>query len=145
MKPIYLTIILAAFYINISIAQKKDTTELTGPEMTFETNILDYGTIPYNSNPYRTIEFTNTGVEPLIIKNVKTSCGCLVASYPKEPIKPNEKGVIKLRYETRRIGVFRKSVTIQSNASIQVIRIKGKVLAPPTTITTEEGQPTTDQ
>ncbi|MCR9170875.1 MAG: DUF1573 domain-containing protein [bacterium] len=73
--------------------------------------------------------FENDGDEPLIIKWCKTSCGCLVASWPKEPIEPGERGVIKVRYDTKRIGPINKSITVSSNAPQEVVmlRVKGYV------------------
>ena len=73
--------------------------------------------------------FTNTGKMPLIISTVKTSCGCLVASRPKEPILPGESGIIRAKYDTKRIGPVNKSITVTSNASQPriVLRVKGMV------------------
>ena len=62
--------------------------------------------------------FINDGNEPLIISMVKTSCGCLVPSYyPKDPIKPGERNVIKIRYDTNRVGPINKTVSVSTNAS----------------------------
>ena len=52
--------------------------------MKFESQIIDYGTIEYNSNVKREFKFTNTGDKVLIIKSVKGSCGCTIPSYKKE-------------------------------------------------------------
>lgn len=73
--------------------------------------------------------FENTGNVPLIISCCKTSCGCLVATWPKEPIAPGERGVIKIRYDTNRIGPINKSCTVQSNApgGLTILRVKGNV------------------
>ncbi len=97
--------------------------------MDFETDIVDYGTIEQGADPYREFKFTNTGKEPLIITNAKGSCGCTIPEWPKEPINPGESSVIKVRYDTKRIGAFTKTVTISSNATTptKVIKIKGKV------------------
>ncbi len=109
------------------------------PEITFEKETLDYGTIPHKAEPYREFVFTNTGKEPLIISNCKGSCGCTVPSCPTTPIAPGAKGKIKVRYDTNRIGPFSKSVTVVSNAknSPKVVKIKGVVQAPPPTPTPE--------
>ncbi|RMF22048.1 MAG: DUF1573 domain-containing protein [Bacteroidetes bacterium] len=107
---------------------KQDET-VTGPVMTFENTEIDYGEIEQNSDPYRYFRFTNTGTEPLIIKNAKGSCGCTVPTWPKEPILPGEAGEIKVRYDTKRIGPFTKTVTIYTNEAVErhVLKIKGKV------------------
>lgn len=73
--------------------------------------------------------FENNGDEPLIISQCKTSCGCLVASWPHEPIMPGERDVIKIKYDSNRIGPINKSCTVQTNARDQaiVLRVKGNV------------------
>ena len=106
-----------------------------GAEMTFETEVIDYGTIPQNADGVRTFVFTNTGNEPLIISDAKGSCGCTVPTWPKQPINPGEKAEIKVKYATNRLGPINKSVTVSSNANTptKVLRIKGNVIEKETT------------
>lgn len=101
-----------------------------GPAMSFEKTEIDYGTIQQNADPLRKFKFKNTGTEPLVIKNARGSCGCTVPSYKKEPIMPGETSDIEVRYATDRIGVFTKTVTIETNEGDQsrVLTIKGNVL-----------------
>jgi len=100
-----------------------------GPKMTFEQTTVDYGEIEQNSDPLRTFKFMNDGSEPLIIKHAKGSCGCTVPKYPKEPIMPGENAVIEVRYDTKRLGPFNKSIRLTTNVKDQPIMlyIKGKV------------------
>jgi hypothetical protein len=53
---------------------------------------------------------------PLVINTVKTSCGCTDPEWPKEPVWPGEKGIIRVTYNTSIKGAFRKSITVYSNA-----------------------------
>ncbi len=102
------------------------------PEITFEKETIDYGTVEKGSDGTREFVFTNTGKEPLIITRAVGSCGCTVPTWPKEPIAPGEKGVMKVKYDTQRVGAFSKSVTVTSNAKNgnKVVNIKGVVKAP---------------
>ena len=104
--------------------------DFTGPVFKFESEVIDYGDIAYNSDGNRVFKFTNVGKSPLIITQVKGSCGCTVPTKPEEPIMPGETGEIKVKYATNRIGPFSKTVTITSNAyeETKVLRIKGRVL-----------------
>ena len=107
----------------------------SGAKIEFKKDTHDYGTVKYGGNGECTFEFTNTGDAPLIISNAKGSCGCTVPSWPKEPIAPGAKGVITVKYDTKRPGAIAKSVTITSNAinePISTIRIKGMVGPAPT-------------
>lgn len=97
----------------------------------FENETIDYGTIKQNADGEKVFKFENKGQEPIIITRVKTSCGCTVPVWPKEPILPNQTGEIKIKYDTKRVGAFQKTITVLSNASEpnKIIRIKGKILA----------------
>ena len=101
---------------------------------TFDSEVMDYGTIAQNSDGVRVFKFTNTGDAPIVISNAKGSCGCTVPTYSKNVIAPGEKGEIEVKYDTKRIGKFTKTVTLTSNASEpnKVLRIKGEVLKPET-------------
>ena len=72
--------------------------------ITFESKVIDYGTIPHNSDGDREFKFTNTGTEPLIIKNAKGSCGCTVPSFKKEDGSsewaPGESGAVSYTHLT---------------------------------------------
>lgn len=73
----------------------------------------------------------NKGDQPLIISNVKTSCGCDVPSWDKEPVMPGDTTWVNYKYDSKRIGPINKSMTIQSNDAetpIFVVRVKGVIL-----------------
>lgn len=100
-------------------------------EITFKSDTIDYGEIAKGSDGVRVFEFTNTGDAPLIISEVKSSCGCTVPKKPDGPIGPGESNTIQVKYDTNRVGPIRKTITVYSNASepIYSIKIKGKVLS----------------
>ena len=102
---------------------------MNSQEFKFEKETIDYGKISKGSNGERIFVFTNIGTQPLIIKNVQSSCGCTVPKKPENPIMPGEKGEIKVSYDTKRVGGFSKAITIFSNAknTRKVIKIKGIV------------------
>ncbi len=102
-------------------------------EIFFPEKTRQFGHIAYNSDGRRHIPFTNTGDSPLIITNVKTSCGCLVASWSKEPVLPGEWAEISLQFHTGggRQGRFQKSITVYSSDSLHprsVLRIRGLIM-----------------
>lgn len=104
------------------------------PDIQFDSEVIDYGTIEHNADGNREFKFRNTGKEPLIISNAQGSCGCTVPTWPKEPIMPGKTASIKVKYATDRIGAFEKTVTVTSNAKnpTQVLKIKGVVKPDPT-------------
>ncbi len=110
-----------------SFAQEKKVAKIE-----FKTTVIDYGTIEKGSNGVRTFEFTNTGNAPLVISNVKSTCGCTVPKKPKDPIMPGETGEIEVKYDTKRVNPIRKTITVFSNAETPTValKIKGLVIDP---------------
>lgn len=96
----------------------------------FESDKHDFGMIDEGLQAVHEFTFTNTGNAPVILSDVRASCGCTTPSWTKEPIAPGAKGSIKASYNSEgRPGNFTKSITITSNASeaSKVIYIKGIV------------------
>ena len=94
----------------------------------FETDVIDYGTIEKGSDGVRVFTFTNTGNAPLIISNVKSTCGCTVPKKPDGPIMPGETGEISVKYDTNRVNPIRKTITVTSNAETPTVALKIKGL-----------------
>ena len=114
----------------VSPAQAAPADMKNAPEMTFEVEEYNFGTIKQGESITREFSFTNTGKEALIISNAQGSCGCTVPQYPKEPIAPKAKNVIKVTFNSAgKMGMQDKTVTITSNAKSanKVITIKGVV------------------
>lgn len=106
----------------------------------FKTTTIDYGTIEKGADGVRVFEFTNTGEAPLIISNVKSTCGCTVPKRPEKPIMPGETGEIEVKYDTRRVNPIRKTITVLSNAETPsvALKIKGLVIDPSKTSVLEK-------
>ncbi len=97
----------------------------------FKSETIDYGEITKGSDGVRVFEFTNTGTAPLVISDVKSSCGCTIPKKPEDPIMPGKTGQIQVKYDTKRVGPIRKAITVTSNADTptKVLKIKGTVKA----------------
>ena len=95
----------------------------------FKSETVDYGEIAKGSDGIRVFEFTNTGSAPLVISDVKSSCGCTIPKKPEGPILPGKTGEIQVKYDTKRVGPIRKAITVTSNADTptKVLKIKGTV------------------
>lgn len=105
--------------------------QASGPMISFDMDTIDYGEVAKGSEGTKTFIFENTGDAPLMIEGVRSSCGCTIPKKPKGPIAPGEKGEITVRYDTNRIGKFRKTITVNTNvtsASIIALKIKGNIL-----------------
>ena len=140
MKSIIKPITVRTFYLlslflilGTSVSAQEDFTENLGV-LTFETETIDYGIIKQKADGIAVFKFKNTGKAAIVITDVKTSCGCTVASAPKGAILPGESSQIEVNYDTKKIGSFSKSITIISNAAEnrKALKIKGEVVKNPT-------------
>lgn len=125
-----LTILLSISFSAFSqdeINTNKDNKDL--PEIFFEKTTHDYGNLKYDSDGTCEFTFKNTGKEPLLLTQVKASCGCTTPTWPKEPIKSGDTGTIVVKYNTKISGAFTKSIRVYSNAKTAMVTltIKGSV------------------
>jgi hypothetical protein len=141
MKNIF-AIALVLFTINMLNAQapatnnageKKTETPANpnAPKIIFGQESFDFGEVPEGPQVTHEFKFNNTGKEPLVLSNVRASCGCTTPSWPKDPVLPGKEATILVTYNTQgRPGSFTKSVTVTSNAepNTKVIYIKGEVI-----------------
>ena len=119
-------LLVALLVISTSILAQEKTEKGV---FNFVNETIDYGTIEKNANGERFFTFTNNGAAPIIITKVKASCGCTVPSKPNGPVLPGASAKIGVKYDTKRLGGFSKTITITSNASepTKVVRIKGNI------------------
>ncbi len=121
----------ASLVILVSCIHKSEhQAKKSGVEIWFEKSTYDYGEIEENSDGIYPIKFKNIGKEAIVVNNVRTSCGCTVPSWPRNPVEPGDTGIIKVKYNTALPGSFMKSVTVYSTAANSPVKliIKGKVL-----------------
>lgn len=100
-------------------------------EIKFTKEEHNFGRIERKSKAETEFTFTNTGTAPLILSEVKSSCGCTVPEWPKEPVAPGASASIIVKYNTAKVGSFNKSITVYSNAkenNVVVLQIFGEVV-----------------
>lgn len=139
MKKLFLLSLIAVLTFGVAKAQEQQPTN--GAKITFNEMEHNYGTIQKGGDGSCVFEFTNTGNEPLILSNVKASCGCTVPTWPKEPVMPGKSNTIQVKYNTNNVGGFNKTITVTSNAVDNprlVLKIKGTVEAPATPAAEEQ-------
>lgn len=119
-----MTLMTAAFCAVAVLAQN--------PVITFERTEHDFGKINEADGRVTTVfKFANEGMTPLILTNVRASCGCTTPKWTKEPIEPGQDGEITVTYNPNgRPGRFQKTITVTSNATdaTKKLYIKGEVI-----------------
>lgn len=121
-------ILLAAMLISMTAMAQE-------PVMTFNKTTHDFGKINEADGRVTTVfEFKNEGMAPLVLTNVRASCGCTTPKWTREPVEPGATGQITVTYNPNgRPGRFQKTITITSNATEATLRlyIKGEVIPKP--------------
>ena len=117
---------------NVAAAAERDAANTEFPVITFEEKEHDFGEIAQGTPVEHTFKFTNTGKAPLVIVDAKSSCGCTVPQYPREPIAPGESGEMLVKFNGSGKNQVSKTVTITANteAGKETIKIKAFVKSP---------------
>lgn len=126
MRAIYILFFATALPLMLSAQSTK-------PVISFEKKIHDFGNIKEEDGTATYVfEFTNNGKQPLVVHNVRASCGCTTPEWTRQPIRPGEKGTLTVTFDpTNRPGNFNKSIYVSSNAepATETLRIIGNVTA----------------
>lgn len=112
----------------VSADQPLDTVNVA--KMTFKETSYDFGTVMEGAAVKHTFVFENTGKAPLLISDARSTCGCTVPNWPKNPILPGEKGNIKVVFKTEgKPNKQQKPINITANTypSTTVLQLKGTV------------------
>lgn len=86
----------------------------------------NFGSIKIQSENHCTFTVTNKGTKPLIIQDVKASCGCTTPVKPEKPILPGKSDKIEVGFKPNSTGEVEKTVTITANTDPQVTIVKVK-------------------
>ncbi len=114
---------------NVATAEARDAESGKFPAITFEESQFDFGTIDQGTAVEHIFKFKNTGEAPLMIVNAKSSCGCTVPEYPKEPIAPGDEGQLLVKFNGSGQNQVSKTVTLTTNtkAGTETLTIKAFV------------------
>ena len=92
-----------------------DSTKFTTVEWV-DSMSRNFGKIPEGKKLDVSFRFKNTGDKPLVIEDVRPSCGCTVAEQPTEPVLPGQEGLIKASFNSEgRVGVNHKTLYVKAN------------------------------
>lgn len=123
-KGILFTLILLTSGM-VFAQEQSDKAQVTGPSFTFEEDSYDFGDIYQGDVVDHVFVFENTGTEPLIITNVKVTCGCTATNWTRDPILPGEQSSIKVKFDSAgKIGRQNKVILIVSNATNPLPQVK---------------------
>ncbi len=126
--------VLMALLLTFKVARSEQGPMLLfdGVELVFseDSNSLDMGKVKQGDVCSANITIKNQSEKVLRIANVRGSCALSVPSWPRRDIAPGEEGVILVRYDASRPGVFHRNVTIHANTrtSVTVLKVTGEII-----------------
>jgi hypothetical protein len=129
-KITMLALTLALMSFTVLPTNNVTKTEIGTSPISWKSEQIDLGEIPQNKPKAIDFEFKNTGNKPVIITNVKASCGCTATDYTKTPVQPGATAKISATYNAAAKGAFSKTVTVTTNAeeTPKVLSFKGTVI-----------------
>jgi hypothetical protein len=112
---------------NVAAAAERDATVGDFPVIAFEEEEHDFGSI-MNGTPVETVfKYTNTGKSPLVVSNIKSSCGCTVPEdWNKDPLAPGESAHFTVKFNGKGANQISKTITLTTNTEkgTETVRIK---------------------
>lgn len=110
--------------VSVEKAALSGTGNIPKTTMSFASMTHDFGAIEEGDKVSHVFTFTNSGDEPLIISDVKSSCGCTSKEWPKEPVAPGAESQIMVEFNSKgKPGKQTKSITVNANTNPNPIRL----------------------
>lgn len=126
--------------LTVSATITEDFSHLTAadlekaPKIEFENKIYNFGTINQGEKRSYDFKFTNTGKQNLIIRKIRSTCGCTVVKPDKDVIKPGESSSLKATFNSAgKSNRQNKSITVITNDPKNpqtTLRVTGNVIKP---------------
>ena len=108
--------------VGVSATLEEDFSSLTpeqlanAPVAKFSENAHDFGNMKQGEKKEHTFMLSNNGKSELIIRNVRSSCGCTAVAPSKKVIAPGESAPVKVTFDSRgKRGRQSKSITVITN------------------------------
>lgn len=105
---------------------------LAAPEIAIEHPHYNFGTIVQGTKVNHTFTLKNAGDTPLLIKQVKPSCGCTAATVSSTTIAPGGKGEIRASFDSKNFyGSVNKGIAVESNdpkMPVSNLSLKGTII-----------------
>jgi len=120
----------AAIEVNTQPEELSLEEPLLSGKLQFSNRTHDFGRMKESDTLNYKFQFFNSGTAPIVISNVKASCGCTQTTYPKEPIMPGEQGAIGVTFDSKgKLGRQKPfiSVTTNGNPKVYSLSLEGEV------------------
>ena len=119
---------------NVAEAAERDAKANVFPVMEFDKTEHDFGEIESGTPVETVFTYKNVGEAPLVITDVKSSCGCTIPKdWSREPLAPGESGKFTVKFNGKGNGNTMKAITVTANTETgsEVVKIKAFVKPDP--------------
>ena len=119
---------------NVVAAAERDASSSNFPVIEFDKKEHDFGEIEAKTSVETTFSYTNTGDAPLVITNIKSSCGCTVPEdWSREPLAPGASGDFSVKFNGSGSNKITKTITVTANTEkgSEVVKITAFVKPDP--------------
>lgn len=101
---------------NVEKAAERDAQAIVFPAVTFDKTTHDFGEI-MNGTPVETVfSYTNTGKSPLVVTDIKSTCGCTVPQgWSREPLAPGASSQFTVKFNGKGANKVSKTITLTTN------------------------------
>lgn len=101
---------------NVEVAAQRDAVSTNFAEMTFNKTVHDFGTIKNGAPQETTFTYTNTGETPLVVTDIKSTCGCTVPkNWNKSPLAPGESSTFTVNFDGKGANKVSKTINVFAN------------------------------
>lgn len=101
---------------NIAAAAERDAVASKFPVLAFDKKEHDFGEIEAKTAVETTFNYTNKGEAPLVITDIKSSCGCTVPqNWSREPLLPGDSGEFSVKFNGSGSNKVSKTITVTAN------------------------------
>ena len=114
--------LLIVCLVYIFVRLKSDSLQIENNVYTtvsFEKDTLHLGRVNIGETVSVTFKFINTGSTPLLIRNIRTTCGCTNVLWGKKPLLPQQMGSLKINFIGEHKGHFVKTIYVLCNVEKQ--------------------------
>lgn len=119
---------------NVAVAAERDATASQFPVIEFDKTEHDFGEIESKASVETTFSYKNIGDAPLVITDIKSSCGCTVPQdWSRAPLAPGESGNFSVKFNGSGSNKITKTITVTANTEkgSEVVKITAFVKPDP--------------
>ncbi|WP_339895061.1 DUF1573 domain-containing protein [uncultured Algibacter sp.] len=119
---------------NIAAAAERDAVASKFPVLEFDKKVHDFGEIEAKTAVETIFNYKNTGDAPLVITDIKSSCGCTVPQdWSRLPLAPGDSGKFTVKFNGSGANKISKTITVTANTEngSEVVKITAFVKPDP--------------